>query len=63
MIETFTLNQDSFFNEENHEEAIMETLSQTELNFYKRITPVLNTLVKSPSDETINKILAFSKSF
>ncbi len=62
MIETFTINQDSFFDEENQEEAVMTMLNQRELDFYESIKPVLNTLVKNPSDETVNKILAFSKS-
>jgi len=61
MMETFTINQDSFFNEKKQEEVIMTTLDQRELDFYENIKPALNALVKNPSDETVNKILAFSK--
>jgi hypothetical protein len=61
MMETFTINQDSFFNEGKQEEAIMTTLDQRELDFYESIKPALKALVKNPSDETVNKILAFSK--
>lgn len=61
MIETSTLNLNSFCNEEK--ELIMSgDFNQTEIDFYERIKPTLSTLVKSPSEETVAKILAFSKS-
>lgn len=63
MVETFTINEDSLSNEKKQEETIMETINQTELDFYESITPVLNNLIKNPSDDVVNKILAFSKSF
>lgn len=62
MIETFTRNQDSLSNGKKQEENIMEAINQTELNFYESITPVLNNLIKNPSDDVIDRILAFSKS-
>ncbi|MDQ7948906.1 MAG: hypothetical protein REI78_15440 [Pedobacter sp.] len=37
-----------------------ESEQQDEL-FYQSIKPQLNELIKSPSDETIQKILAYSK--
>jgi hypothetical protein len=61
MIETSTLNSNSFYNEEK--ELIMSRdFNQTEIDFYEWIKPTLNTLVKNPSEETVAKILAFSKS-
>lgn len=60
MMETSTL-QDSFCNN-SKDDAVMNTLTDTEKCFYDDIRPALNTLVKHPSDEIVNNILAYSKS-
>ena len=40
----------------------METVTDFERDFYQKIAPGLDNLIKSPSEETISKILAYSKS-
>ncbi|MFD1630057.1 hypothetical protein [Pseudopedobacter beijingensis] len=40
----------------------MKALTEYEKEFYADITPALNSLVKSPSEEAISRILDYSKS-
>lgn len=47
----------------NIKDSFMEAFTDLEKNFYSRITPDLDNLIKSPSDETIAKIMEYSKSF
>ena len=42
-------------------ETPVDEAEKQDLLFYDSIKPKLNELVKDPSDETINKILAYSK--
>jgi hypothetical protein len=52
-------------NQLNYEKSMMEsaieTLDTSDLAFYETIKLQLDALSKNPSDETISKILAYSK--
>ncbi len=50
----------NFPNQQQAEKTADEAEQQDEM-FYNSIKPQLNELVKNPSDEIINKILAYSK--
>ena len=48
----------------NHSDLVDQTIDEAEqqnINFYNNIKPRLNKLVKNPSEETIEKILAYAK--
>lgn len=61
MIKTSTpLNPVNYQGQQPAEETVQQTTTQEEL-FYNSIKPQLDQLVKNPSDETIEKILAFSR--
>ena len=48
----------------NHSDLVDQTIDEAEqqnIDFYNNIKPRLNKLVKNPSDETIEKILAYAK--
>jgi hypothetical protein len=52
-------------NEFNYEKSMMESaienIDTSDLAFYQTLKPQLDALSKNPSDETISKILAYSK--
>jgi hypothetical protein len=43
-------------------DALFSELSEDEISFYESIKPALKNLVKEPSTESIQKIMAISKS-
>jgi hypothetical protein len=48
----------------NHSDLVDQTIDEAEqqnIDFYNKIKPRLNKLVKNPSEETIEKILAYAK--
>lgn len=48
----------------NHSDLVDQTIDEAEqqnIDFYNNIKPRLNKLVKNPSEETIEKILAYAK--
>jgi|GEM_PF-3573776 len=53
------IQQNSFCND--YKDADMNTLTEIEIDFYEDIKPSLNSLLKNPSEEVVEKILAFSK--
>lgn len=59
-ISTSTLNSSSL-NEKSHHELIGKD-HESEDGFYESLKPALDELRKEPSEETIQKILNFSKS-
>ena len=63
MIETFTQQNSELFDEQNNEEdAAMKNLTKEEHVFYEQLKPALNSLIKNPSEESINRILKYAKS-
>ncbi|WP_026904436.1 hypothetical protein [Pedobacter glucosidilyticus] len=63
MIETFTQHNSELFGEQNNEEkTAMKNFTIEEHLFYEQLKPALNKLIKNPSEESINKILKYSKS-
>lgn len=60
MMETSTsINQFNF--EKSMMESSIENIDAIDLVFYENIKGQLDALSKNPSDETINKILAYAK--
>jgi hypothetical protein len=63
MIETFTQQNSELFHEKNNEEiTAMKNLTEEEYAFYEQLKPALNSLIKNPSEESINRILKYAKS-
>lgn len=62
MIETLTPTLNSIVNNDEESKNTTNTLSNDEVEFYENLKPALNQIVKSPSNETVNRILSFSKS-
>lgn len=62
MIEISTPTSNSVCNNETDDEAMISNFSKSEVEFYESIKTPLNSLVKEPSKEAIDKILKFSKS-
>lgn len=62
MITTTTPFLNALLNTKIEENASIRCLNRDATSFYNQIKPGLNTLVKNPKQETINTILAFSKS-
>lgn len=61
MIKTSTsLNSVNYQSKQAAEEAVEQAKNQDEM-FYDSIKPQLDQLIKDPSDETIEKILAYAK--
>ncbi|WP_353136630.1 hypothetical protein [Pseudopedobacter sp.] len=60
MMETSTIHNGSV--DKDVKGDFMETVTDFEKDFYQKIAPSLDDLIKSPSEETISKILAYSKS-
>ena len=52
-------------NQLNYEKSMMESatdhIDTSDLAFYQSLKPQLDALSKNPSDDTISKILAYSK--
>ena len=61
MIETLTPTLNSVINDDESKNAT-NMLSAEEFEFYENLKPALNQIIKAPSNETVNQILAFSKS-
>jgi hypothetical protein len=61
MIETSTSIKKLNYEQSNQENMPVEDLDVCEISFYESIKSQLNSLSKDPSDETIEKILAYSK--
>jgi len=59
MIETFTSTNNLNYPQHEHENA--EDVEGLDSVFYENITSQLNMLKKNPSDESIAKILAYSR--
>lgn len=62
MIATSTTFLTSLLNKKIDEKSVSVCLDKDETLFYHLIKPSLDALVKEPKQETINKILAYSKS-
>ena len=63
MIETFTQQNSELFDEQNNEEeTAMKNFTKEEHLFYEQLKPALKKLSKNPSEESINRILKYSKS-
>ena len=61
MVKTSTsLNSVNFSSQVPAENAVEQAKTQDEM-FYDNIKPQLDKLIKDPSDETIEKILAYAK--
>jgi acyl-CoA-binding protein len=61
MTKTFTSKQKANYLSEKPENMSYEIIEESELMFYNNIKQQLDQLSKNPSDETIMKILAYSK--
>jgi hypothetical protein len=61
MTKTFTPENPTNFAEEQSIPTVSDETEQQNELFYNSIKPQLNQLIKDPSDETINKILAYSR--
>ena len=61
MTKTFTPTENANCLPENPEKMFYEILEESELMFYNSIKPQLDQLSKNPSEETIEKILAYSR--
>jgi hypothetical protein len=61
MTKTFTPQKNANYLPETPEKMSYEIIEESELLFYNNIKPQLDKLAKSPSNETIEKILAYSK--
>lgn len=49
-------------NQFNYERSMVESAIETsDLAFYQTLKPQLDALIRNPSEETISKILAYSK--
>ncbi len=59
MIETST--PIDHINYEQPKSESMETLDTADLRFYNSLKPGLDALIKDPSEDTISKILAYSR--
>ncbi|ADY50816.1 hypothetical protein Pedsa_0230 [Pseudopedobacter saltans DSM 12145] len=60
MMETSTIDNGSV--EKDIKGNFMENITDLEKDFYKKISPNLDELIKSPSEETISRILDYSRS-
>lgn len=62
MIATSTTFLNSLLNSEIEQKTSKISLNKDEALFYTLLKPSLNVLVKQPTQESVNKILNFSKS-
>lgn len=63
MMETITPTLNSIVNDDEMSSRNINMLSTEDVEFYENLKPALNNLVKSPSEDLVNRILAFSKTF
>lgn len=61
MTKTSTPENPANFAEQEAIQTVSDETEQRNELFYNSIKPQLNQLIKDPSDETINKILAYSR--
>ncbi len=61
-METLTPTLNSIVNDDEKSQNTLNMLTIEDTVFFESLKPALNQLVKNPSDETVNRILAFSKS-
>lgn len=61
-METLTPTLNSIVNNDEKSQNTVNMLTIEDSVFFESLKPALNQLVKTPSDETVNRILAFSKS-
>lgn len=62
MIEISTPKSNSLQKTEVKKDINSEDISEDEQSFYSSITPCLNAMEKDPNQETISKIVNYSKS-
>lgn len=62
MIETLTPTLNSIVDNDQELKNTTNMLSIEDFEFYENLKPALNQIVKAPSNETVNRILEFSKS-
>ena len=62
MMETLTPTLNSIVNDDQKSKNTVTMLVLEDLDFYEGLKPALNQLLKTPSDDVVNRILAFSKS-
>jgi len=62
MMETLTPTLNSIVNDDDQSKNTINMLSIEDSDFFESLKPALNTLVKTPSDSSIERILAFSNS-
>ena len=62
MMETLTPTLNSIVNDDEKSKNTLNMLTTEDVEFYESLKPALNQLVKTPSDDAVNRILAFSKS-
>ena len=62
MMETSTSVNKLNYTQEKQEVQPVHDMEANDLMFYESIKPQLDSLIKSPSDEIIEKILAYAKS-
>lgn len=63
MMETFTPTLNSIVNDDEMSKRAINMLDTEDVEFYETLKPALNNLVKSPSEDIVDRILAFSKTF
>lgn len=61
MMETFTPTLNSIVNSDEKSQNTVNMLTIEDVEFYESLKPALNQLAKNPSDDAVNRILAFSK--
>lgn len=61
MIKTSTSIDNLSYPQQNRENSPAEDVEAHDLMFYENIKSQLDSLTKNPSDETIDKILAYSR--
>ena len=61
-METLTPTLNSIVNDDEKSQNTLNMLTIEDAVFFESLKPALNQLVKTPSDETVDRILAFSKS-
>jgi hypothetical protein len=61
MIEISTPKTNSLQQTEENKDIIAEELSEEEQSFYSSIKPCLNAMARDPTEETISKMVNYSK--
>lgn len=60
-MEIFTPETNSLKETKSEEKSIEEGLNDDDQEFYQTIKPTLNEMIKNPKDETLSKIMNYSK--